>query len=207
MHQEGETLHFMDALCGGRNDIALEALKKRWLVFDRNGALFRKSGELQLSIQYMRCPELREDVARQVSLLILQKSVGDFSNWVDVNTVPGRPYDVLLFLESLGRWGRNCDFERQMQTAPRPVLANWHIFEMVAAPPPGRGLLHAWMTQWWSNYECRCKSNVPSPLVLAYFFYQTCAETAFHEAIWKVAVCEFSVLLLATFLNCTRDGL
>lgn len=45
MHQDGDTLDFVDARYGRRNDSAFGSWKKRWLLLDRTGPLCVGFGE------------------------------------------------------------------------------------------------------------------------------------------------------------------
>lgn len=77
---------------------------------------------------------------------------------------------------------------------------------MFAVLPSGLGPLYASVTKWWSGDECRCELNVPSRPVLAYCFSHIFDETDLREAIWRIAVSKFSVLVLTSFLACAPDG-
>lgn len=77
------------------------------------------------------------------------------------------------------------------------------MFEVLLS---GRRLLYALVPEWWSSYECRCELNVPSPAVLANFSHLIVAKTDPPVATWRIAVCKFSVFVLATFMACARDG-
>lgn len=58
---------------------------------------------MELDIPYARCPEEREYGARLSNLVVLLKSVNVRSSQVDVYKVLDKLYDVLPFLENLGR--------------------------------------------------------------------------------------------------------
>lgn len=111
MHQDGNRLAFVDARFTARDDIALGAWKKHSLLFSRNGATFLGSSEALRDIPDIRYPEERAFVARLSTLVVLRKSVRCFSDQVDVYRFLIWLYDVLLFLESLGLWGRDCNFQ------------------------------------------------------------------------------------------------
>lgn len=95
-----------------KNDVPVGAWRKRWLVFNRNGASFVRSGEVRLDMPCFRCPKEGQYVVHLSTLVSLLDSAGDLTNQVNVITVFDLPYDFLSFLENLGRWRRDCDFER-----------------------------------------------------------------------------------------------
>lgn len=69
--------------------------------------------------------------------------VGGISREVDIYMVLDWPHNILLLIEHLGFWARDCNFKRRKQTAPRPVFALWHKVKMFAAFLSGRGSLYA----------------------------------------------------------------
>lgn len=66
---------------------------------------------------------------------------------VDIYSVVDGPFDLLPFFKDLGCWGRDCAFERQIQTACDPAFAKWHNVEMFAAAPSDSGPL------FWVNSQ------------------------------------------------------
>lgn len=99
MHQGGGRLDFVYAPCGGRQDTALGPWKKCWLVFDRNGAFFNGSGEVQPDKPYVGCQKEREYVAQLLTIDGVMQGVCGLTNQVDVYTVLDRSYDVLRFFK------------------------------------------------------------------------------------------------------------
>lgn len=100
----------MRTLTRGTEDV--EAWKKRWLHSGRNGATFLGFGQVQLHFRYVRCTEGRAYTAALPTLDVPLGDIYGLSNQVNDYTVLDRLYDVLPFLQYLGRWGRDCDFKR-----------------------------------------------------------------------------------------------
>lgn len=92
-----------------------------------------------------------------------------------------------------------------MRTARRSVFASWHNVGMFAASPSGCGPFCASVPVSSSGYECWCELIVPLPRLLTYVSYQIVSEPDLREAIYRIAVCELTVLVLAFFLACARN--
>lgn len=102
---------------------------------------------------YVPCAEKREITALLSTPIVSLKSVSGLSNQVHVYTNLVRPYNALSILKSLGRFGRDCDFERQMRTARLPSFAGLHNVGMISVPPSRLGPLYASVSGWWSGYK------------------------------------------------------
>lgn len=127
MHEDGDKLDFIVAHNDKRHDTTHGAWKERRLVFDRNGASIPGLGELQRDTPYARCLEEQKYVACLCTLVVSPKGVTDLSNRFHASTVLDWPYDVLPFLVSSSRCGRDCNFECRMRTTYCPTLACWHL--------------------------------------------------------------------------------
>lgn len=154
---------------------------------------------------YIRCPEQRACVASLSTLVVSLNGVRRLTNQVDAYTVIDWPNSVLTFRGSLGRWRHDSKFKRQLHKALRFALSGWQNADLFAAPPSGCGSAYASVPGWWPDYERRRRLNAPFPAVIAYFSYHIVAETDLCVAIWRIAVCQFSILALASFLACARD--
>lgn len=93
MNQNGGTLDVIIARYGGRHAAAHGAWKKRWIVFDRNGASFFESVELKRDIRYVCYPEKHQQFTRLSTLVLLLKGVSGLLNQFDFYKVLDRPYD------------------------------------------------------------------------------------------------------------------
>lgn len=207
MHEDGDKLKFVKACFGSKHDAALGAWKKGWQFFRSNGAAFPGSSNGQPHMPYIRCPEEREYLLRLSTLIVSLNNGCGFSSKVEVGTVLARLYDTLSFLQNWGRSGRDWDFERRMRTACLPVFDSWHNGQMFLVPPPSRISLCASVHKWRSSDEYRCRINIQSSFVLAYFCYPIVAEKNLFAAIWRIAVCDLSVLVIPFFLACARYSL
>lgn len=131
------------------------------------------------------------------------KGVGSLSDQIAVYELLDRPYNGFPFLRNLGRWGRDCDFERWMRTARRHVCGLAQYSDVCSATVPAWSA-YAFVFEWWYGYECRRELNVPSPPVLAYLASHIVDEADLCNVSWRIAVFEFSVFVLAFFLACVR---
>lgn len=103
-----------------------EKLESLW----SESSFFAGSSDTPLDMPYVRCLKGCECVARLSNLVILFQEATKF-------------YDALRFIQNLRRWGRDCDIERRIRAAPRPVFSARRNVEMSLAPPGCSSSLHA----------------------------------------------------------------
>lgn len=89
------------------------------------------------------CPKERKDILRLSTLVVLFKDASSLSNQLDFYTDETRLYGVLPSLKNLGRWGRDCNFDRRIQTSRRPVFAAWLSIEKFSEFSSSHGSLYA----------------------------------------------------------------
>lgn len=148
IQKDGHRLDVFEARYSGRYGTALEPWKQRCSVFDRNGALLVSSGKVLLATPYARCYEERENTARLSPLVDLQRGASELNNEVRVCTVLSWPDKLLKIFENLVRWRRECDFERRVWTARRPVFTRLHNVRMFAVPQSDRDPLYSSIAKW-----------------------------------------------------------
>lgn len=84
-------------------------------MLDHNGSWFLRSGELQLDMAYVCCPEDREHVVRLTTVVVLLKGVSNSAKQFNIFAVLDRLDDVSPLVGNLS-WVCNCISERRKQT-------------------------------------------------------------------------------------------
>lgn len=140
---------------------------------------------------YMQYPEERAFGAQIFDFFISLKIVRRELNTLKVSTVLNRSQDGLQLLKNFGRWARDCAFKHGMMTASRRVFDKRYNVDIFLSLRASRIFFHASALEWWYGYAFHRKFSV-----FFYFSHLIIAKVDLCEAIWRIAVCQLSVLVL-----------